>query len=198
MRKLLTIMVLVLLIGCLQAHAQTVEEEITGKIAKGQHELYAGYGLLSGPVLVHYLGDAFLEAFFSGSSRKSFVGPIMLGYSYFVSDKVSVGLQGSYTSFTSRETSTDNLTSRNYYYVLMPHTQYYWGDLGGAYFYSGAKAGVCYKDRFPENGLDEQHRVILALHLTALGVRFGKKVGFYVEGGAGFDGVVNAGANIRF
>lgn len=158
-----------------------------------KHELYAGYGLLSLPILVNLVGDAFGEMLFSGDSRKLFVGPAMLGYNYSASEKINVGIQASFTSYSNRQVGTGYLISRKRYYTLMPHAKINWFKKG-AYLYSGLKIGACYVDTTPEDVYSQARSYIApAFHLTVMGVRFGKKKNIFVDGGLGFDGFLNAG-----
>ena len=161
------------------------------------HEVYAGYGALSLPVVVNGLGDYLGDLFVEGGDEKHVLGPIMIGYTYFISKKVGVGIEAGYTSYASRYSNTGALEFRNSFLVVMPHGEFYWARLRGVDFYSGIKVGACYI-KTGDGDADTGNPLTMAFHITTIGVRVGKKLGFYMDSGAGFDGFINAGLSLRF
>ncbi|MFD3000974.1 hypothetical protein ACFS7Z_11415 [Pontibacter toksunensis] len=96
---------------------------------KARHELYAGYDFIPVPVVANTFGDLIGSIISSGGDNKTFVGPVMAGYTYFASDKVGVGIEAGYTTFTSKYSVTGALDYRNKFFVLMPHVTFYWASL---------------------------------------------------------------------
>jgi hypothetical protein len=196
MYKPLILVVLVTLLCCKLAYGQETAPKPV--FEQEQHELYIGYGLLSLPQALNYLGDGLGQLFFGGGDEKQIAGPVMLGYNHFLTNKISVGVEAGYSAYTSTYSNTGELGYRNNFYVLMPQGHFYWAGLKHVDFYSGLKAGVCYLDRTSPNIEHGGDRFVPAFHLTAIGLRVGNKLGFYIDSGTGFDGFMNAGANIRF
>ncbi|MBF9254290.1 hypothetical protein I2I11_13375 [Pontibacter sp. 172403-2] len=183
------------LLSCQALHAQEATQPLLPQ--ELTHEVYAGYGLLSLPVVVNGLGDYIGNAFVGGGDEKHVLGPIMIGYTYFISKKVGIGIEAGYTSYASRYSNTGELDFRNSFLVVMPHGEFYWARLRSVDFFSGIKVGGCYI-KTDDGNADTGNAFTTAFHLTTIGVRVGRKLGFYMDSGVGFDGFTNAGLSLRF
>lgn len=98
MRKLILLTLIVSLI-C-SSHTKAQDDVSTATTPPPKHEVYAGYGVLSLPVLF----EAVLNIFGGEETTNRAFGPVQIGYNYLLSEKWSVGVLSSYTSSTSRYT----------------------------------------------------------------------------------------------
>jgi len=190
---------LFLIILLLLSYRQTMAQELASEKQQPetQQELYIGYGLGSVPVIANAIVNLIGDIFVSRGDETQVLGPLMAGYTRSLSDRVSVGAEASYTSFTSRYSATGELDYRNNFYVLMPEAKYYWAKQKTVSAYSGAKAGLCYIRRYPRANSSDDTRLISAFQVDVIGVRVGRKAGFYVETGFGYDGFLHGGINVR-
>ncbi|RIJ41790.1 hypothetical protein D1627_07160 [Pontibacter oryzae] len=150
---------------------------------------------MSLPQLVSILADAIGDSFSRGQSRTLFMGPIIIGYNYFPSEKLSLGIEANYANYINKDYTSDQVNSKNHFITLMPQFQYYWARLPQVEFYSGIKLGASF---FHEKSTNEDvtHAFVPAFHVTPLGARIGRKKRFYIDSGTGFDGLLNIGYNI--
>lgn len=176
-----------------QAQSDLPVTELQGvpTLPTDRHELYVGYGLLSLPQMICILGDAFSDSFTNDQSSNRFLGPIAVGYNYFPSDKLSLGIGANYANYSEKAYSSNRLDSRIHFITVMPQFQYYWARLSHVEFYSGIKVGASLV-----HGKEEIGTVIPAFHVTPLGARIGRKKRIYIDSGTGFDGLLNIGYNI--
>jgi hypothetical protein len=85
-------------------------------------------------------------------------------------------------------------------YVGALELDYHWIMKPGLQLYSGAGVGIRVRSgTYHEGGETESEtKVLPAFHLNALGVRFGKAIGFFAELGIGYKGVLAVGVNGHF
>lgn len=160
----------------------------------GKNEVYAGIGILSVPEIANLIASALPVAAGETIDKYSGTGAICFGYRYHINKKWALGISGivenidvtykmpvGYYSFSTYTAMADV----HYYYVHQQKFQ----------LYSGVYAGLAY---YRSNSGTSVHSDQLALHLTALGFRFGKTIGVFGEAGFGYRGVFNAGISARF
>ncbi|RDV16642.1 hypothetical protein DXT99_02330 [Pontibacter diazotrophicus] len=192
MRKLLFLTFTVSLLSCSQVMAQ-VDTTIT-TTPRLKHEVYAGYGVLSFPLLL----EGIVNLFGTGGETNRGVGPVQVGYNYLLNEKWSVGVLNSYTSYTSRYTSSGQLIYRNHYYCVMPRIDGYWVREEKLLLYSGVAVGAMIFRGY-DGELDEKSKGIYAVgHLNVMGLRVGKELAFFADFGFGFNGLINTGVSARF
>lgn len=188
---------LLLLPLLLAANAHVIAQDAAVETApRPRHEIYAGYGVLSFPALMESLTGIFGNA---GKTKRGY-GPVQVGYNYLLSEKWSIGVLGSYTSFTSRYTDSGDIDYRHRYYSVMPRVDGYWVRQEKLLLYSGIAVGTCaYRDYDDQTGETDKYSSV-AGHLNVFGMRIraGKKTGFFTEFGYGFNGLINVGVNARF
>ena len=70
----------------------------------------------------------------------------------------------------------------------------------GFQLYSGAGFGVRLRHGTYIEGeeTDTLNKALPTFHINALGLRFGRNIAFFVEIGAGYKGVLNAGLSAQF
>ncbi len=66
--------------------------------------------------------------------------------------------------------------------------------------YSGIAVGACFvstKNITNSEGLHPDNQTDFAFHVNAFGIRVGKTFGFFAEAGFGYNGIIQAGLNVR-
>ncbi|RAU83080.1 hypothetical protein [Pontibacter arcticus] len=163
-----------------------------------RHEVSLGYGVLGTPQLVSGLGDVFTFFIFSQNTERHTTGPAIFGYHYRLSQKVSLGFSASYTQLKSRYRDTGENAGQVDYYTFLPRFSYYWARNPAVEVYSGIGLGASYLNRNSNYEPDEPNEFVFTTQLTAMGIRAGRKTGFFMELGLGMNGLLNAGMDRRF
>lgn len=192
MKKLLLLLLLFLCVSQRVAFAQEQDKE-------PRHEIFAGYGVLSLQVMGNYFGNFFIGSFFGTGQDMSSAGPVMLGYNYWAGEKISIGVTGSYTTFSARFNESGELDFRNRYYTIVPRVDYHWAKRENVNVYSGLGLGASLLHTHYGKGRTNPKDlgVGAAIQVNCVGIRVGRKVGGFFEMGFGFNGLVNAGINAR-
>ncbi|WP_125077813.1 hypothetical protein [Rufibacter latericius] len=182
-------------------------------MAERKNFVQVGYGALSVQELATRLGNSFTFFFPIKHRVHSVVGPVQVSYFRTLSKRWSLGAVASYTyifSVTEEINQTPAGTTqttrigedRPRFYTFMPSVQYNWINADFIKVYSGLSMGLlaAQRDRRPEQNYEDQPRWLTVPfgHLTLYGVRLGKRVGGYVEGGFGTHGLVTGGGFISF
>ncbi|KAA3437164.1 hypothetical protein [Rufibacter hautae] len=167
-----------------------------------------GYGALSLQEMATRIGNSFTLFYPVQHRVHQVIGPVQVSYHRALSERVSLGAVASYTSIHSvteelsqdqgGQTQTTKVgEDRPSYYTIMPTVQYHWVRSDVVKLYSGISLGllVAQRDRRPEQSDEDQRRFISIPfgQLTVCGVRVGRKVGGYLEGGLGAHGLLTGG-----
>lgn len=133
-----------------------------------------------------FSGVPFLTYHHSSNSRFGFGGAV--GY-YSASGSLKRDANGAAIG-VFEENNTIGAVELDYHWVMRP----------GFQLYSGAGFGVrirrgTYTD---EDETDTISKTMPTFHVNALGLRFGKMIGFFAELGYGYKGVLSAGLNAQF
>lgn len=176
------------LLGILHAQAQSP-----------RNELQVGYGVGSATLLIEGIADVLASALVPGSIRsvdRTGTGPFIVGYNRYVSERFSVGLQGSYiTSDASYTTTSGEFKGSNRYLTALLRGDYRWLNRG-VQLYSGLGVGGSYLTS--DVGGKSDNSLGVAFQVNALGVRVGKRVGAFAEAGFGFNGILTLGVSAKF
>lgn len=159
---------------------------------RGQQDLNLSYGFASAPVIVHAVWDIF-----TGKTDLNVLGPAGIEYNYHLSERVILGLAGSYTRISSRNTGSGDLRYRSSYYAAMPQVLVYLGKKDKLEVYSGLSLGVAYHDHFSTDGQEPYADVLPGFQLTGLGLRSNKRNSLFAELGFGYKGWLNVGLSHR-
>jgi hypothetical protein len=168
-------------------------------------EFTIGYGML--PLSLNQVESInnFTETKFAGSigpsTTKDFSisGPYRLGFTQYDTKHLTLGADLSYAAIEAKMTYSDATkeTVNINYFTLMANVNYQYTDNPKLSIYSGVHFGVSYVNAKNANTGKKGEDYIPAYHLTALGIRYGEKVGIYADFGYGFNGIVNAGLLYR-
>lgn len=170
-----------------------------------QHDVSVSCGFLSIDQMADLLGSALIVVVTLGTFKKdnlSYSAVPFLTYHYSANSKFGFGAAvGGYTSsgeLLVLDSVAGDFKEQNY--VVAAELDYHWVMRPGFQIYSGAGFGVRYRHGTYRDAeeTNTENRVLPTFHLNALGVRFGNKVGFFAELGAGYKGLFSVGLNAQF
>ena len=172
------------------------------------HDISVSYGLFTpsqfwvvdSPVL----NDSFpAELYVSDNYKGS--GAVGLTYRHMFKNEnilwgISAGMSNASWEIYNFGINEGNL-KRNYYTVAIDW-QYRWRNQGVIQIYSGLDLGVsyCQETYTPTEAVaasTKSNFIQLGYQLNAIGARFGKKFGGYVEFGYGYKGIINLGFSVQ-
>lgn len=171
------------------------------------HDVSFQFGFLSTDQLTDIFEDIVLIVITLGNFYKNdmtFSGLPFLTYHYSANSRFGFGGTVGYYSSAGNlvqeggSVVVGDFRERNY--IAAAELDYHWVMRPGFQLYSGAGFGVRIR-RGTYTDADETDTVAKALpafHLNALGLRIGKKVGFFAELGVGYKGILAAGVNAQF
>ena len=171
-----------------------------------KHEIVLGYGVMTNYAIEEVLKNITVTIVTLGlydTEYESGTGAFLLGYRYFPSEKFSIGIDVAYTKINDVVKSHDTVVVGNierHFYTLAPYAVYNYIKKEKFRLYSGIGLGYAFgKDNYkPNNGAEENENFgRIAYQLNAIGVRFGTKVGGYVEFGYGYKGMLNFGVSVK-
>lgn len=180
-----------------------------------RHEFYVWYGQhpiaeLIGEGVGSAVSTGLIRAFFPSiqpfRDELSSIGIFGVGYNRYLSRRWTVGISGNYLQLErKRYQQSDNQ------YVGMVHSDYYrvWLKTDFRYInrprfqmYLGGIVGYGFVKQYAQRPNGEigskSNFDYVPLHLTALGLRFGRNIGVFLEGGMGSNGLINAGISGKF
>ncbi|MGZ5439474.1 MAG: hypothetical protein ACXWFJ_06455 [Candidatus Aminicenantales bacterium] len=169
-----------------------------------RHDLSLSYGVLSIDQLSDILTDVLTIVVALGTFSKNdvkYTGVPFLTYHYSANSRFGFGgAIGGYNSHGILQVTGDNVgTFKEKNLIAAVELDYHWIMREGFQVYSGAGFGVRYRQgTYETTETDTFNKVLPTFHINALGVRFGGKVGFFLEFGAGYKGVLSAGINGQF
>jgi hypothetical protein len=160
----------------------------------GKNEVHAGIGIFSVPEIGNAIGSALPTIAGATIDKSSGTGAICFGYRYHLNKKWAFGISGVAENINVTYKKPDEYYAFSTY-TAMADVHYYYVHQQRFQLYSGVYAGLA---DYRSNSGPGVHSDQLALHLTALGFRFGKTIGVFGEAGFGYRGVFNAGISARF
>jgi hypothetical protein len=169
-----------------------------------RHDLSLSYGVLSSDQLTDIFTDIITIVITLGTFNKSnqeFTGVPFLTYHYSANSRFGFGAAiGGYGSSGNLEVlGEDAGTFRERNYIAAVELDYHWIMKPALQLYSGAGFGVRYRHgTYAASETDTVDKVLPAFHLNALGIRFGRKIGFFLEAGIGYKGLLSGGVNAQF
>jgi hypothetical protein len=168
------------------------------------HDVSLQYGFLSIDQLTDIFTDILTIVITLGTFSKDevkYTGVPFLTYHYSANSRFGFG--GAIGGYSSRGVlqvgGADTGTFKEQNYIAAAELDYHWIMREGLQVYSGAGFGVRYRHgTYETTETDTLNRVLPTFHLNAIGVRFGRKVGFFFELGAGYKGILSGGINAQF
>jgi len=172
-----------------------------------RNDLSLQFGVLSNDQVTDIFGDTGLIVIPLGSYDKrdmTFSGVPFLTYHYSANDRFGFGgAIGYYSASGALVASGDDVVVgdfREKCTIGAVELDYHWVMKPGFQLYSGAGFGVKVRHGSYADGTDSdtETRALPAFHLNAIGLRLGKKVGFFAELGIGYKAILAVGLNGQF
>jgi hypothetical protein len=196
-----------ILAGMLLSATLHAQEEFT------KHEVYGGYGFVSALDFTEILWSALISGFSGESSATSkSYGPIIAGYNYYPKSWVSIGPVVNYDQFLMRSHYSDNsnFTQQWHNISLMFRVDFHYANFKYVQLYSGFSVGCtasllrlvsrgngfAYFDNYRSSNTSVGF--MPAFQLNLFGIRIGTFIGFFIEIGFGYNGIINAGFSGKF
>lgn len=173
---------------------------------KPKGEFRIGYGLLSDVQLIAAFTDTYVTIT-SGISGEPIgsdyptVGPIIAGYSFFLSDRISLGPELNIIQLDIKSTYSSGELTRDQFLItnLSARVDFYYVQNEKLELYSGASLGGSYIFEQSVDPDEENNSApFVSYHLNFFGVRFGKSWAGFAEVGFGRNGLMNFGVTKRF
>lgn len=196
-----------ILAGLLLGSPLYAQEEFT------RHEVYGGYGFVSALDISIGIWSTLIAGFSGESSATSkSYGPIIAGYNYYPKPWVSVGPVVNYDSFLMRSHYSDNsnFTQQWHNISLMFRVDFHYANFKYVQLYSGLSVGctaavltlasrgngIAYFDNYRTSNTSVGF--LPAFQINLFGIRIGTFIGFFIEIGFGYNGIINAGFSGKF
>lgn len=134
-------------------------------------------------------------------------GIISIGYNRFFSEKIKLGISGSYMKYTNtRDFLEDGELKQHFkwsdsFITLMLRFDFHYLRKEKLSMYCGLSAGISFVEGKNISGAEDlalPSKSLFAFHLNAFGIRFGKDLGFFLESGFGYNGLVSGGIDYQF
>jgi hypothetical protein len=130
-------------------------------------------------------------------------GPITVGYNFYPGRRIRLGILASYNHYDVVYTSLSGKTAtdKDDWITAMVRLDLNWIHTRGFIMYSGVAAGASYyqsegtSSETPDVSTDSDW--FFAFQVNLLGFRIGRALGLFVEFGAGFNGLIDAGLSIK-
>jgi len=194
---------LIFLMLALMSNTMNAQETKSGK-----NEIRLGYGFLTGPEIANSIFSLFPAIGMSiwkdtiKDYNCSFYGVADLEYHRHINSWLSVGASVSVNPISTYIKSKKGYESTwNYYLItVMPRIDFIYMNKGIFSMYSGIQVGaslILWQDRQGSSQISDAG-ITPAFHLNGFGMRIGKEIGFYMEWGYGFRGIVNFGVSGKF
>ncbi len=169
-----------------------------------KHEIVLGYGVATHYAIVEEIAGIFGVFITLGeftTQLESGTGAIVLGYRYSLKDKISVGLDGSYTKLKGFLKVEGNAVGdiNKHFYTIAPYVSYNYVKKGNLSMYSGIGLGYAFVKNVytTDDGSEIKNTGEFAFHINAFGVRYGNKICAFAEAGYGYKGIMNFGVSIN-
>jgi len=169
-----------------------------------QHDLALGYGVLSIDQAADIFTDIITIVLTMGTFGKvnqEFTGVPFLTYHYSANSRFGFGgAIGGYSSSGDLQLAGDTVgTFKERNYVAAVELDYHWLMKPSFQMYSGLGFGVRFRrGTYTAEAADTVSKVLPTFHLNVIGLRFGRKVGFFLEAGVGYKGMLSGGLDAQF
>lgn len=171
------------------------------------HEVAVHFGVVSSDQVIDILEDPAAVVLPAGAYAKAgqmFSAVPFLTYRRFVTGRLAFGATAGYFGSSGAlvpeggEAIVGDFRERNY--VGAVEIDYRWLSRGTLELFSGAGFGVkVRRGSYADGDVTEAFtKALPTFHLKVLGLRAGRKVGFFAEAGYGYKGVLAAGLTARF
>ncbi len=169
------------------------------------HELTVGYGFLGTSEMIGIFSDVLATAITGGNYSKTdnkWSGNLIASYKFTPTSRLGLGITYAHTRNTAIINIYDVPSGKatTNYHTLAAEVQYNY--ISREYFrlYSGVGAGITsYTEKYkPNSGNTEKNTAgHFNFQISAIGIKFGNRIGAMAEVGFGYKGLINAGLFVR-
>jgi hypothetical protein len=169
-----------------------------------RHDLALGFGVLSMDQVTDIFTDVITVVLTMGTFGKvnqEFSGVPFLTYHYAANSRFGVGAAiGGYSDSGDLRLGDDVVgTFRERNYIAAVELDYHWLMKPNLQMYSGVGFGVRFRrGTYTAAEADTVSKILPTFHLNAIGLRFGRKIGFFLEAGVGYKGMLSGGLDAQF
>lgn len=169
------------------------------------HELTVGYGFLGTSEMIGIFSDVLATAITGGNYSKTdnkWSGNLIASYKFTPTSRLGLGITYAHTRNTAiiniHDVPSGKATTN--YHTLAAEVQYNY--ISREYFrlYSGLGAGITsYTEKYEPNtgGTEKNTAGHFNFQISAIGIKFGNRIGAMAEAGFGYKGLINAGLFVR-
>ncbi|WP_062052902.1 hypothetical protein [Aquimarina longa] len=123
-------------------------------------------------------------------------GMLHLNYQRRLSDKTKIGVDFSYTNFDYKNKNNKSDSYKIHYLAIAPQFEYSYIRKNFFELYGNVSAGL--NRSFSKVDKKSISNYGFAFQVNPIGIRVGKKLGGFLEGGFGYNGFVNLGVSYKF
>lgn len=171
-----------------------------------KHEISASYGMVTVDQVADFFEQILVSIFTLGhynTENYSYSGAIFMTYRYGVSHRWDVGLSAGIDRVQADLMWDDEIQGffKKNHTTFAAETDIRWIKKSFVELYTGIGLGYTFTNNSAEL-LNGDSEIVNTGHVTGqldiLGIRLGKKIGFYTEFGFGYKGILNFGASYKF
>jgi hypothetical protein len=171
-----------------------------------KHEISASYGMVTANQIADIFEDLLVSIFTLGHFEKSdysYTGAIFLTYKNGVSNRWNLGFTAGIDKVQANLMWDDELQGyfKENHTTIAAETDFRWVKRPFFELYSGLGLGYTFTTNYADllnGGSERVSSGNVAVQINPLGIRLGKKIGFYTEFGFGYKGILNFGASVKF
>ena len=209
MRRIYVTFFLLLISGMIYAQDAKTEQGATETYP--HHEIYVGVGLLNDNQIFSFFGDILGAVFTLGQAvqpNKYSAFTPSVGYKYWFNKRIGLGAHFAFDmnsvkvihrqDIIGNYNNADTVIHKRYFYTMTIDATFNYMYRPACQLYGNIGTGftlVRFSNNNAETGLKQLP--FFNLHISPIGVRFGKMVGGFVEIGWGYKGIINAGLSVK-
>ena len=174
------------------------------EIISGKNEIRIGYSDAFPLSVADAVSDGILDAILTsgkGNKKHNSTGMFEVGYRYLATNRIKVGVDFGLQKVTTESGVKPNtIAKRSNHFLVLPVAEFSYIKTNFINFYGlvGAGAILGFTKSTIGEKTDKIRAVGFAFQVNPVGIRVGKKLGGFAEGGLGIKGFVTVGLNYNF
>lgn len=175
------------------------------KAQEYEHEIELGVGVWSSNQIVTAFSDIIVTALPLGIKMENStdIGEFHLGYKYSMTERFGLGSIFSF-NYGYADGAVNSIKTgefKRYFYTIAVEGDFKYIDNPNFKLYSLLGLGVTYYHQnykeIGSNGTEKNDELYFNFQITPIGVKFGNRIGGFVEAGFGYRGILSAGLFVR-
>ena len=210
MKRIFTVMFLCLISGLVSAQETQTGNNSTPTTTYPHHEIYAGVGLFNDNQLFSMFGDVLGTIFTLGQAvqpNKYSAFTPSVGYKYWFNKRIGLGAHFAFDwnsvkvihrpDIIGDYHNADTVIHKRYFYTIAIDATFNYMYKPACQLYGNIGMGVTLVSFANNKETGLRQFPFFNMHISPIGVRFGKMVGGFVELGWGYKGFINAGLSVK-